>query len=92
MHVGVIRRVLRQIRYKEVNEEEIRVKNKAHSIREEVLTFEETKGELEEEFKTKHWQLNESIIAGYGELEQVENEAQRMFSGMNDGFEDEDNR
>ncbi|XP_065941558.1 uncharacterized protein [Magallana gigas] len=74
-----------------VNEEEIRAKKKADSIREEVRKFEETKRELEEEFKTKHEQLNESINAGYRELEQVENEAQRNFSGMNDGFEDVDN-
>lgn len=75
-----------------MNEEEIRAEKKADSIREEVRKFEETKRELEEEFKTKHEQLNESINAGYREPEQVENEAQRMFSEMNDGFADIDNR
>lgn len=53
--------------------------------------FEETKRELEEEFKTKHEQLSESINAGYTELEQVENEAHSMLSEMNAGFEDVDN-
>ncbi|XP_061172483.1 uncharacterized protein LOC133181859 [Saccostrea echinata] len=78
-----------------LNEEEIQAWKRADTIRKEVQKVEEAERVLEEECKAKREQLeqlNETIQEGYKELEQAENEVQRMQEEESVGYHDTANQ